>query len=259
MSGNEMALESIAEAKLSDLVDSKLLKFCKYINKVRDQDDDWIILVSGQTGSGKSTLAILLAMIINENFDIERNVVFDGRVLGKRIYETRGDTFVFDEAIFDAFNRDSMSNISKWLMKVFTVCRERNHVLFVVIPKVGWLDKVVKERIAFMFWTLKFYTKKGMVRGFYRAYNWTGFNPFEDSDFPKFEWNGKFSRLPPVFHSKYAMLKGDYAKEKLMEEESNPLAFMSKTAIAKALLQDPRFNIGKKDLYPIFGNVVYRL
>jgi len=37
MSGNEMALESVAEVKLSDLVDSKLLKFCKYINKVRDQ------------------------------------------------------------------------------------------------------------------------------------------------------------------------------------------------------------------------------
>jgi len=55
------------------------------------------------------------------------------------------------------------------------------------------------------------------------------------------------------------MLKGDYAKEKLMEEENNPLAFMSKTAIAKALLQDTRFNVGKKDLYPIFGNVVYRL
>lgn len=60
----------------------------------------------------------------------------------------------------------------------------------------------------------------------------------------------------PVFHSKYAMLKGDYANEKLMEE-SNLLAFMSKTAIARAIVNDPRFKkVEKKDLYKIFGNCV---
>ena len=128
-----------------------------------------------------------------------------------------------------------------------------------IMPKVKWLDKPVKERISFMFYTIKQYTPQGIMRGIYKAYDWTDFNPFEDSDYPRYAWTGKFSRLPPQFYAKYSDLKLQNVKKRLDIEGENPLQFMSKTAIARALLEDPRFDVSKKDLYPIFGNVVYKL
>lgn len=179
--------------------------------------------------------------------------------LGRKIYEDKGKVYILDEAIFDAFNRDSMSIMNKWLIKIFTVCAERNHVILMLIPKVKWLDKPVKERISFVFYTIKQYTTHGVMRGIYKAYDWTDFNPFEDSDYPRYAWTGKFSRLPPTFYAKYSDLKLENVRKRLEIDENNPIAMMSKTAIAKAILNDPRFNVSKKDLYPIFGNVVYRL
>lgn len=244
---------------ISDLVDPKLQKFCKYINKVRQQDEDFIMLVTGQTRSGKSTLAIEMALHIDITFDMEKQILFDMKELGKKIYETKGKVYILDEAIFDAFNREAMSMMNRWLIKIFTVCAERNHVIIMIIPKVKWLDKPVKERISFMFYTIKQYTPQGVMRGIYKAYDWTDFNPFEDTGYPRYAWMGKFSRLPPQFYAKYSDLKLENVRKRLDIESENPLQFMSKTAIARAILQDPRFNVSKKDLYPIFGNVVYRL
>lgn len=244
---------------IGNLVDPKLQKFCKYINKVRQQDEDFIILITGQTRSGKSTLAIEMAMHIDISFEMEKQILFDMKDLGRKIYEDKGKVYILDEAIFDAFNRDSMSIMNKWLIKIFTVCAERNHVILMLIPKVKWLDKPVKERISFVFYTIKQYTTHGVMRGIYKAYDWTDFNPFEDSDYPRYAWTGKFSRLPPTFYAKYSDLKLENVRKRLEIDENNPIAMMSKTAIAKAILNDPRFNVSKKDLYPIFGNVVYRL
>lgn len=244
---------------VSELVDPKLQKFCRYVNRVRQQDEDFVMLLSGQTRSGKSTLAMEIALHIDPLFEMEKQVLFDMKELGKKIYENRGKVYILDEAIFDAFNREAMSMMNKWLVKIFTVCAERNHVILMIIPKVKWLDKPVKERISFMFYTVKQYTSQGVVRGIYRAYDWTDFNPFEDMEYPKYAWMGRFSRLPPTFYEKYSELKLENVKRRLDIENDNPLAMMSKTTIARALLQDPRFNVSKKDLYPIFGNVVYRL
>ncbi|RLF46058.1 MAG: hypothetical protein DRN29_05595, partial [Thermoplasmata archaeon] len=99
---------------ISDLVDSKLQKFCKYINKVRQQDEDFIMLVTGQTRSGKSTLAIEIALHIDITFDMEKQILFDMKELGKKIYETKGKVYILDEAIFDAFNREAMSIMNRW-------------------------------------------------------------------------------------------------------------------------------------------------
>jgi len=244
---------------VSKLVDSKLQKFCMYINKVRQQDEDFIMLITGQTRSGKSTLAMEMAMLMDPEFEMERQVLFDMKELGKRIYESKGKVFILDEAIFDAFNREAMSMMNRWLIKIFTVCAERNHVIIMIIPKINWLDKPVKERISFMFYTMKQYTTQGIVRGIYKAYDWTDFNPFEDSEFPRYAWMGKFQRLPPTFYAKYSNLKLENVKKRLDIDENNPLQFMSKIAIARAILNDPRFNVSKKDLYPIFGNVVYKV
>ena len=241
------------------LVDPRLHKFCKYVNMVRQQDEDFIMLITGQTRSGKSTLAIEMAMLMDSEFEMERQILFDIKDLKRRIYEERGRVYLLDEAIFDAFNRDSMSMMNKFLIKVFTVCAERNHVILMLIPKVKWLDKPVKERISFMFYTMKYYTPEGIKRGSYRAYDWTDFNPFEDSEYPTYAWTGKFTRLPPPFYAKYSELKVQNVRKRLEIDENNPLQFMSKTAIARAILNDPRFDVSKKDLYPIFGNVVYRL
>ncbi|HEC76044.1 MAG TPA: hypothetical protein ENI33_02150 [Thermoplasmatales archaeon] len=244
---------------ISDLVDPKLQKFCKYINKVRQQDEDFIMLVTGQTRSGKSTLAIEIALHIDITFEMEKQILFDMKDLGRKIYEDKGKVYILDEAIFDAFNREAMSMMNRWLIKIFTVCAERNHVILMLIPKVKWLDKPVKERISFMFYTIKQYTPQGVMRGIYKAYDWTDFNPFEDTEYPRYAWTGKFSRLPPTFYAKYSDLKLENVKKRLDIESKNPLQFMSKTAIARAILQDPRFDVSKKDLYPIFGNVVYKL
>ena len=244
---------------VAGLVDSKLQKFCIYINKVRQQDEDFIMLITGQTRSGKSTLAMEMAMLMDSSFELEKQVLFDMKELGKKIYESKGKVFILDEAIFDAFNREAMSMMNRWLIKIFTVCAERNHVIIMIIPKINWLDKPVKERISFMFYTIKQYTTQGIKRGIYRAYDWTEFNPFEDNDYPRYAWMGKFQRLPPTFYEKYSELKLRNVRKRLEIDENNPIAMMSKTAIARAILQDPRFNVSKKDLQPIFGNIVYRL
>jgi len=141
--------------EVKELVDSNLRKFCKYIAKVRKQDEDFVMLVSGQTRSGKSTLAIEIAMLIDPDFNIEKNILFDIKELGKRIFDEKGKEYILDESIFDAFSRDAMSSMNKWLIKVLTACAERNHIIIMIIPKVKWLDKPVRERISFMFYTIK--------------------------------------------------------------------------------------------------------
>lgn len=250
----------MAKVKVEKLIDENLHKFCKYINHVRQQDEDFAMLISGQTRSGKSTLALEIAMLVDANFNMNEQILFSIKDLAKKVYETKGKVFIMDEAIFEAYNREAMNYINRYLIKLLTVCAERNHVIILIIPKVKWLDKPVRERISYMFYTMKEYTPTGIKRGVYHAYDWTNFNPFEDIEFPSYAWTGYFKPLPGYIYEKYSVIKLENVMKKLDVENENPLKFMSKTEIAKCILNDERFkHVSKADLYKIFGNVVYRL
>lgn len=241
-------------------VDKYLREFCKYIDTLRQQDEDFIMLITGETRSGKSTLGLDIGFLIDPKLDMEKQIIYDLPTFKKRIFEAKGEVFVGDEAIFDAFNRNAMSSFNKQLIQIFTVCASRNHVIILVIPKVSWLDNPVKERISFMFWTLKTYTPYEVKRGLYRAYDWHFFNPFQDNPFPQFAWNGFFSQLPSDVYSQYEEIKNNQLLRRLhINQLDNPLLSISKIQIVKYLLQDPRFeNVEKKDLYKVFGDVVYK-
>ncbi len=244
-----------------DLVDNRLMQLCQFLRKCQEADDSQNIHVGGQPRSGKSSLAIAMALNIDPEFTVDYNIIYRTKDLGKKIYSDRGRCFVIDEAIFNAYNRDSMTSLARWLVKLFTVSAEMNHIVILILPRWINLDKDIKEMISWIIWARKDYTAEGPNRGRYSLYDATYFSIFDEMEYPQHDHDGIFYRLPDKLFDEYAQMKHENARDQLGIDHSNRPAIhgMSKMEVARQLYTDPRIDVSKAELRQLFGTVVYKL
>lgn len=128
--------------------------------KVYENDDDALILITGQVGSGKSTMAhhIHTAWTLGEP-DIN-NVAFDRRHLANVLVETmkrenkHARVCHYDEA--NITKREAMTRFNRKIIDVFEVIRAKNGLHLWCNPSAEYLDKkFIDERVKCLIYTFR--------------------------------------------------------------------------------------------------------
>lgn len=118
----------------------RLIHFCKLLKTRRiEKNKDAILGITGEKGEGKSTLAIHIGMLLRmEGMTFDDAHIVHGKEDFKRgiklMTTTRGGVFIFDEIIKFAFTGDVMKGSTKYLIKLFTLARKKNHIVILNIP-----------------------------------------------------------------------------------------------------------------------------
>jgi len=147
----------------------------------KTENQDWVFIISGMEGAGKSTLALQLALLLDQNFEFEEQMIYSwNEEYGYLdfIQKYRNDPFksvVFDEAICVLFSREHASGGVRDAVKVFNMNRDLKHFSILVVPSPWSLDIDLRERRArsffYVFQNIKnhkryyaYYSAKKMVR-----------------------------------------------------------------------------------------------
>lgn len=118
-------------------------KLEKVVKKVNTKDEDYFWAVDGEEGGGKSVLAMQLAKYVDPTFCLDR-VVFTGKEFKEAILKAKkGQAIVFDEAFRGLSSRGALTEINKLLVGLMMECRQKNLIVFVVMPTFFLLDKYV--------------------------------------------------------------------------------------------------------------------
>lgn len=112
---------------------------------------DIVLVLSGTEGSGKSNLSVQIGRDLDpKHFSFERNMIAVpdwAKVQELSSKLPKGAPIILDEAITALYKRDFASTGNKELIKFFNVCRKRNQIFILCVPRFGSLDRDVRERV----------------------------------------------------------------------------------------------------------------
>lgn len=114
---------------------------------------DAVIVVSGEEGSGKSIFAMELARDLSKNFSFEANVIAIPKLdLVTDMSDKLGkyQPMVLDEAITSMYKRQFASRENIDLNKFYAVCRKRNQITILCIPRLTDLDEQFRNHRVLM-------------------------------------------------------------------------------------------------------------
>jgi len=102
--------------------------------------NDWdaAIAITGEEGSGKSTFALQLAMAVDPNFALQRNVMFspsEKEMIDKVIHLPKYSAIVIDEAIKILYKLNWSSKIQIVLNQIYALARKENKVSLFCMPR----------------------------------------------------------------------------------------------------------------------------
>lgn len=116
--------------------------------KIREENYDYVTVISGYEGSGKSTLALQVAGYTDPTFKGER-VAFDGDELLELMESApRGASILFDEAAKGLYNRESMTATNRAITTAAMIARAKNYHLVLCIPSFWSLDGYFRDHRA---------------------------------------------------------------------------------------------------------------
>ena len=132
--------------KINIIIMGSLVDFI--LNRVNNQNRNFICIVVGPTGSGKSYACLSFAdKLTGGTFNI-KNVCFGAREFIDRVSSPqtkKGSVLVFEESGISMDNRNFYSSVNKTLSYVFEVFRTDNIVLFLNVPNITFVDKKIRE------------------------------------------------------------------------------------------------------------------
>lgn len=152
----------------SEIYKSEVLD--EIIKDVR-RDNDSIILVDGAEGSGKSVLTACSLKYVDNSFNVDR-VVFDGEELRQQAEALKDEKYKalqYDEAVTGLLSTDFMKDEFKNLIRLFSMGRKRNLIIFLVIPNISIFPQyIIKHRVSGLIHT---YKDGGINRGYAKYYS----------------------------------------------------------------------------------------
>lgn len=113
--------------------------------KLHDFDDNYIAIFTHGTGTGKSMAAIKLCQSVDTNFNIDK-VIFDPEEFIDYYANDRikkGEALLFDEASAGLSSREWWSLVSRVIMKIVTIFRNRNTFLALTATYPSILDSAI--------------------------------------------------------------------------------------------------------------------
>ena len=149
-------------------MDSHLSTQLGMVRGLVEDDDDYVLLVTGQEGAGKSVFAMQVARRLDPGFCLDR-VVFNPKDFEKRVLGARPrECIVYDEAYGGLSSSGGLTAISRKLVGLMTQMRQKNLFVIVVLPSLwllNWYAAVHRSRGLFYV-----YRNHGK-RGYWAYYN----------------------------------------------------------------------------------------
>lgn len=150
------------------LIDPYLRAFLRRLKQRVYEDDDALVLITGQVGSGKSTLS----HHVHHTWTLGRpkidNVAFDRRHLANILVESmkHEDKHMrvchYDEA--NITKREAMTRFNRKIIDVFEVIRAKNGLHIWCNPSAEYLDKkFIDERVKCLIYTFRYPRGKYML------------------------------------------------------------------------------------------------
>lgn len=121
------------------------LELDKIKNRVLHRDMDYVGVIDGDEGSGKSVLIMQWLKYMDPTFNLDR-IVFKSDDFIKLIKDPKlkcGSAILLDEAYNAANSRASMSEVNRSMIAIATEMRQRNLIVFVVLPSFFDLDRAL--------------------------------------------------------------------------------------------------------------------
>lgn len=118
-------------------------EFDRIKEKVSEEDRDYFFVVDGKEGSGKSVVALQWACYLDPTFNLERVVFTPEDFKDAIIKAKKGQVVVFDEAFRGLSSRASLTQMNKLLIQLMMECRQKNLIVFIVMPTFFLLEKYV--------------------------------------------------------------------------------------------------------------------
>lgn len=207
---------------LDDRLRSDLDRVC---GRVVENDEDRFFVVDGREGSGKSVLAMQLAGYVDPSFCLERVVFTSDDFKSAIMSAKRGQAIVFDEAFNGLSSKGSVSKENKRLVKLLMECRQKNLIVFIVMPMFFILERYVAIfRASGLFHT---YRSKDGKRGFWMFFNFKakkqlyieGSKKYWSYDSPRASYRGVFSKKYLVDEALYRAKKLKYLGSESEDKE----------------------------------------
>lgn len=176
----------------------------RFLNGVRNLNDDAMLLYDGLEGSGKSTLAFQTANSLDKKWNPETNLIIDYEDWEEVYQLEEKQVFILDEGGDLMFSRDSMKAENKGVIRIFQMSRIFNHVVIVCCPNIHWVDLYIRDHRALIYghaektYSQERFVERGMADFKWptRRFNW------ETSEWES-RWNSvysaKFDPVPPSF------------------------------------------------------------
>lgn len=193
--------------------------------RINQKDEDRFFIVDGREGRGKSVLVMQLASYCDPTFTLER-VVFTADDFKEAIINAKkGQAVVFDEAFRGLSSKTSLSAVNKLLVQLMMECRQKNLIVFIVMPTFFLLERYVALfRATGLFHV---YNSKNGQRGFWIYFNWqskkklymNGKKKFWTYEYPKSDFKGKFTNTYVLDEEEYRKRKKKALEDSLYEED----------------------------------------
>lgn len=138
-------------------------------------NEDRIYLVDGREGTGKSSFTFQQAKYINPVFNVDFICFNPKQFLHLLRTAPKGSVIVFDEAFRGLSSKGSRSKINKEIVEALMEVRQRNFVIFIVLPTIFLLEiyaAIFRSEGLLHVYKLKKKTVNGQRKRGFKVYNY---------------------------------------------------------------------------------------
>jgi len=134
-------------------------KYCLNLIKEKyfseKKENDYVLLVVGETEAGKTTFAAQSCLYMNKNFS-RKNVVYNSETFFYNVWNMPFKTSIqLDEGILQIFSKDSLTKESKDIIKKFATIRAKQYFFTICIPTLIDVSKDILKRFKGMVYIRK--------------------------------------------------------------------------------------------------------
>jgi hypothetical protein len=137
-------------------------------DKAKSKDKDFVFIIDGTEGSGKTTFCNQIGKYLDPSLNLNRFCMNPNEFKHEISIAEKGQVVIYDEAYTGFSSRGALSEINSQLVSMMMEMRQKNLIVFIILPTFFLLDKYVA------LWRAKglfhIYEKRGQ-RGFWVFYN----------------------------------------------------------------------------------------